>query len=175
MGLDEHEWDAEQWDHIPALEYLLPPEIVLRLKGESHIDVQNPTWDDQRRVPYVHDIRMEIPWKLGVLTYDLLHGYSPWERPEYDPRLGELKRVPRASLEVFLDWAARRERILNEELPIREDLSQDCVDALRFMLAKDVDDRPTLYEVSALPWFQGHWADHHPETFRRPPMPRYDV
>jgi serine/threonine protein kinase len=148
----------------------------MRLNSDSFVDYEDLKWEKQVDVPFVHDIRMEIPWKLGVLTYDLLHGYSPWERPQYDPTLGEVKRLPRKAIEsVRRDFAERRERIINEELPIREDLSQGFVDALRFMLAKDADERPTLYDVTALPWFQGHWADYPLETFRRPPMQPEDA
>ncbi|PGH03417.1 serine/threonine protein kinase [Helicocarpus griseus UAMH5409] len=108
-----------------------------------------------------HDIRVNHLWKFGVLVYDLLHGYSPWELPGAVSEVGDVKAInvhERARFQVLLEQ--RRWRILNEELPVDEKLSQDCVDVLKAMLAKEVVDRPALGELVSFPWFQGHWVDH---------------
>lgn len=60
----------------------------------------------------------------------------------------------------------RRDRVINEELPIDENLSQDCVDVLRAMFTKDPEKRPTLHGLASFPWFQGHWMNE--GAFRRP-------
>lgn len=157
------------WIHIPAFEYMIAPELTLFFAQAPYNSSRNTLLSST--VNYPHDIRVEHLWKFGVLVYDLLHGYSPWEPPEYDRNVGEVKELYSLKktdlrMRYILD---RRMRIMNEELPIDERLSQDCVDALRVLLAKNIGDRATLSELAALPWFQGHWADHPPESFQRPP------
>lgn len=151
-----------------AFEYMLAPEIAMLFTQHPYNSTKRDLLGSSFN--YDHDVRVEHLWKFGVLVYDLLHGYSPWETPEYDPNIGEIKEL--YSLEMtdlriryILD---RRIRIMNEELPVDERLSQDCVDALRVLLAKEAGDRANLSEIAALPWFQGHWADLPPEHFRRP-------
>lgn len=52
---------------------------------------------------------------------------------------------------------------------------QDCVDVLRFMLAKDVRDHPkSVVELAGMPWFQGQYVDYPLETFERPELERFE-
>lgn len=130
-----------------------------------------------KRVTCPHDLRQGMLWKFGVLIYVLLHGYAPWERPEFDEELGNLTHDFNPSTKKRAYYQAeRRERILDEELPIREDLSQDCVDMLRMMLAKNIEDRPmSPMELAGMPWFQGNWMDYPPRAFERPPLPMFEL
>lgn len=158
---------------IPYQEYLISPELALELTKPEysgnfrHIDCYLP-----------HDIREVCQWHFGVLTYLLTHGYAPWETPEWDPAVGYVfnwdsghrgVNSPKPQSRVRLtpeererreqEMQDRRARIINEELPIDENLSQDCVDALRVMLAKNPEDRGNFEELASMPWFQGHWVD----------------
>lgn len=128
-----------------------------------------------KRVECPHDLRQEMLWKFGVLIYLLLHGHAPWERPSYDGRIGTVTEDYATDKTKIWGQAMRRQRILNEELTVREDLSQDCVDVIRFMLGKKVEDRPrSVVELAGMPWFQGHYVDYPPETFERPELPRFE-
>ena len=175
MAMDENDWMVNDWHHIGAYEYLLPPEIAIELNRTRVFDADRLTYEDQEAVFYPHDIRKQVMWKLGVLIYDLLHGHSPWELPGYNPEIGEVRDVhARLTIERLQALADRRARIINEELPLREDLSQDCVDVLRTMLAKDVCDRQGIMEIASMPWFQGHWADWPVMSFLRPDQDKPD-
>lgn len=169
IAVEDEDWIVNRWEYIAGYEYLLPPEIAIELNHARAYDLDNLSYEGQIGAFYPHDVRKQITWKLGVLIYDLLHGYSPWELPEYDPNIGDVKdnRFPLNAGRV-IDRAERRERIIHEELPISEELSQDCVDVIRTLLARDIDDRQTLLEVASMPWFQGHWADWPSDVFRRP-------
>jgi len=155
-----------QW--IPYQEYQITPELAIELK--------KPFWDEMRRntpekaqhVHLPHDRHVCNLWKFGVLVYDLLHGYCPWEEPEWNENIGSIRdwldnrvRSKGRSERRILE---RRDRIINGELPIDENLSQDCIDVLRAMLTKDINKRPTLRQLASFPWFQGHWVDHGPFT-----------
>ncbi|KAF3483390.1 protein kinase domain-containing protein [Arthroderma uncinatum] len=163
-------WMTDEYGYIEAFEYFVNPEIALAF-ATSGISNPRDTLDD-RMLVLDHDIRVQNLWKFGVLVYDLLHGYSPWETPERHPHQAEIKELHDWSYdddEKYIYLYDRRVRIMNEELPIDERLSQDCVDALRHLLARDICDRMKLADLQNLPWFQGHWVDHHPSELARPP------
>lgn len=132
-----------------------------------------------------HDARVCMAWKFGVIVYDLLHGYSPWEdtddlevvplrthpltvaTADFDSDAeSSLSSKPEDNVPLREDILARRHRIINQELPVDENLSQDCVDVLRAMLDKDPNDRPSIQTLCTYPWFQGWWVDEGP--FKRP-------
>ncbi|KAM5444267.1 hypothetical protein MferCBS31731_000784 [Microsporum ferrugineum] len=163
-------WMTNQYGYIEAFEYFVNPEIALAF---ATTDLKEPmkTVSDSM-VSLDHDIRVQYLWKFGVLVYDLLHGYSPWETPERQPNLGDIKTLyawQDDDEEKFHYLYDRRLRIMNEELPIDERLSQDCVDALRHLLARDESNRMEMEELQRLPWFQGHWVDHPSSELKRPP------
>ncbi|KAL2011396.1 hypothetical protein VTN00DRAFT_4114 [Thermoascus crustaceus] len=149
----------------------MTPEIAIELKKrywERKLRSNPQKWQTLY-LPY--GTRVLNLWKFGVLIYELLHGYSPWEEPEWDGRIGGLhkwtKNLQRSGRMSERKVRERRDRIINEELPIDENLSQDCVDVLRAMLTKNIEKRPTLRQLASFPWFQGHWVDRGP--FSRPP------
>ncbi|WEW61114.1 hypothetical protein PRK78_006603 [Emydomyces testavorans] len=170
----ESGWKATFWIALLATEFLISPEIAQKLQSSAATDTPT-TAGVVIYVRHAHDIRTQHMWKFGALIYDLLHGYAPWELPHWDPEIGALRdfhlyEKTEKRIQYIRD---RRWRMINEDLPIDDRLSQDCVDVLRAMLAKDVAKRPALRELVSFPWFQGHWADYPAETFRRPPyLPR---
>lgn len=169
------------WIFIPPQEYQMAPELAIELSKDywrkKEEGNENP-WG-QVDVLLPHDPRVCMIWKFGVLIYDLLHGYSPWEdaddlevvpirsyplsRPSVNPNERDDSAPPPADkVPTREDILQRRHRIINNELPIDENLSQDCVDVLRAMLDKDPRDRPTLQALCTYPWFQGQWVDAGP-------------
>ncbi|KAI1906758.1 hypothetical protein LOZ12_006128 [Ophidiomyces ophidiicola] len=166
----ETDWHVENWPAILASELLITPQIANFLNQSTE---PTPTRAARVvRIPYPHDLRKQILWKLGALIYDLLHGYAPWEQPEWDPEVGvlrsfhEYKRTEKSVLYI----RERRQRMVFEDLAIDPGLSQDCIDVLRALLAREEADRPTFREVVSFPWFQGHWADYPAAYFQRPPF-----
>ncbi|KAK2748872.1 hypothetical protein FQN55_004014 [Onygenales sp. PD_40] len=154
---------------LHAFEYQHSPEILYELLKPYYANLERDPQVDQIDLYMPHDVRTVHLWKFAVLVYDLLHGYSPWELPGRE--FGDIKADNMHGMgryQVLLD--ERRMRIMNEELPIDERLSQDCVDVLRAMLATEVADRPTIRELVTFPWFQGHWADHDLNEFKRPDL-----
>lgn len=170
FGFDDPDFQKDSWAHVVGQENILTPEIALELA--------KPEWKHQDReqiqvdIPIPYDARIAHLWRIGALTYEMLHGYAPWESPEYYHELGRVDwdRENAAQWEEVDD---RRDRIINEELPIREDLSQDCVDMLRMMLHKQPMERATLEELCSVPWF-GQWAYHDDGVWIRPESESYN-
>ncbi|KAK2748133.1 hypothetical protein FQN57_001257 [Myotisia sp. PD_48] len=164
-------WTSHVFLQLPSMEHFVGPKIAITLAHPYNRERAKLFHGQQLYI--TRDVRIEHLWKFGVILYDLLHGYSPWEPPQWDDLLGEIKEYH--DFEMNPDTLAnvfdRRIRIMNEELPVNENLSQDCVDVLRILLAKEEADRTTLVEVADLPWFQGHWVDHSPQKFKRPLRP----
>ncbi|KAK2767048.1 hypothetical protein FQN54_006366 [Arachnomyces sp. PD_36] len=187
LALQEKDFREDYWTFIEPQEYQMSPELAIEMSKDYWRQKEEATDVTFLQVDVLlpHDSRHAMIWKFGVLIYDLLHGYSPWEDsddlevvplrthpltkasmyPGYFPSdmtgPGPKDRVP--SRQDILD---RRHRIINKELQIAEHLTQDCVDVLRSMLDKDPTKRPSLRDLCSYPWFQGHWVDQGP--FRRP-------
>lgn len=186
LSLKEDGFRKNYWSYIEAQEYQMSPELAIEMSKDYWLEQEGGS-DPQVEVFLPHDCRVEMLWKFGVLIYDLLHGYSPWEDADdlevvplrshpltvatanldrsdlFEP---EPPHKPEDSVPSRGDILMRRRRIINEELPIDEHLSQDCVDVLRSMFEKDPKDRPTLQALCTYPWFQGWWVDEGP--FQRP-------
>jgi len=171
FGFDDLDFKKDSWAHVISQENILTPEIALELA--------KPKWKREDRklnqvnIPIPYDARIAHLWRIGALTYEMLHGYAPWDSPEYCRELGRVDR----DREIAAQWEEvdeRRDRIINEELPIREDLSQDCVDMLRMMLHKQPMERATLGELCSVPWF-GQWAYHDDGVWIRPESEPYNL
>ncbi|KAL1863400.1 hypothetical protein Plec18167_000494 [Paecilomyces lecythidis] len=165
----DKDFQVTRWAWLPYQEYQMAPELAIELSKEMW--KQGNYRPDEEKIVYLpHDARVEHLWKFGCIIYDLLHGYSAWENRELDHRIGGIRQwaQKRAESNEMSWWRMleRRDRVINEELPIDENLSQDCVDVLRAMFTKDPEERPTLRELASFPWFQGHWVNEGP--FRRP-------
>ncbi|KAL1961680.1 hypothetical protein VTN77DRAFT_1318 [Rasamsonia byssochlamydoides] len=172
IGLDDSEWNLRTWTMVPYQEYLLSPELAIELSKRYWWQPWRKGQQCRAHLP--HDGRVEDAWKFACIVHELLHGYAPWEDPDWDESIGgirEWRRADPARASVAMDkvWY-RRYRVINEEFPIDEGLSQDCVDVLRAMLQRDPAKRPdpraSLQDLSSFPWFQGQWVDRGP--FERP-------
>ncbi|RAK95238.1 Protein kinase domain-containing protein [Aspergillus ibericus CBS 121593] len=169
FGLRDADFWQETATYIPFYEKFMTPELALE-STKSHWareSVHSPGWPT--RVDLPHDVRRLTRWQLAAITYELLHGFVPWEEKEWDERIGGIVNYLDGA-EPFLRMRKvqeRRSRIINKDLPIDENLSQDCVDALRMMFVKDPQQRPTLEEMASFTWF-GQWSYHSAEEFRRP-------
>lgn len=159
---------AFEIDHfIPYHEYQMMPERAVEL--EKYDNWRDPCHDDVS----IEDIRLTVDqrqiciWKYSTIVYGFLHGFWPWDEP---------KPVPKG-----LDWHAmyngpyndpfypvvkrRRKRMINEDVPISESLSQDCRDMLQSTLSRDKSERPSLEELSTFPWFS-RWSAEELESGR---------
>jgi serine/threonine protein kinase len=185
FGLDDRDfWDNNNV-YVFWQEYQLSPEIAIELlKPQLRNEVRKDT-NGYVKVKCRRDTRQASLWKYAVEVFCLLHGHAPWEDPEYNPDIGTIGNFACKTVGDHLEelpelydqgprWDAayaRRKRMINEELAVREDLSQDCVDVLRTMLERDPEQRPRLSELVSFPWF-GQWAYHSDRLFERPHIPR---
>ena len=144
---------------------MITPELC-QLLLDQHPDAGGP--GDQYNYT-VADVGTEPLWRLGVIMFELLHGYSPWDSPDPDAR-GLANDSHTLDLAEMQEWRAhrddRRRRMINEPLPLAEliprtqtHMTQDCADVLRAMLANDPTDRPSVEELASFPWFQGSYLD----------------
>ena len=172
FGLDDRDFQQTINVHIFFREYQLTPEQAV-----EHSKMFD--WSDVERVRqgdfdcYLpHDSRRFHLWHLVCIFYEILHGYAPWEDrtwvPSEIPDDNDLRHFYRTDVGIA-EACLRRDRLINEHLPIREDLTQDCADMLRMTFEKMPEDRPTLTDMEAIPWF-GQWGSHNEGEFRRPPV-----
>lgn len=155
---------------IAALEDRITPELSAWLLDEAPDAGVN-----EQLGFHVRDVRDEPLWRIGVMMFQLLHGYLPWDSP--DPTApainfswSDLDPAERTRHIEYRD--DRRRRLINEPVSISEaiPLTQDCVDVLEAMLANDVEERPSIEELVAFPWFQGSYLDGG-DDFIRPARP----
>lgn len=158
--MDPADYKGGGWTgYLPTLEHMILPELCQRLLDDD----PDAGAKGQIDIP-VRDVRDEPLWKLGVIMFELLHGYSPWDSPDpAEPELFfanfTLDSGERTRYRAHRD--DRRRRMINEPLPISDTIpmTQDCVDVLRAMLANDPEDRPSVEELASFPWFQGSYVD----------------
>ncbi|KAF7181064.1 hypothetical protein CNMCM7691_000193 [Aspergillus felis] len=185
FGLEDLDFMENSHTYVFWQEYLLPPEVAIELlKPQLRKHIRYKT-RGIAQVKCRKDTRQAALWNYAVEVFCLLHGYAPWEDQEWDDEIrtvGEFAfklidgrwQEPPELHDEGPRWDAayaRRKRMINEELAVREDLSQDCVDALRTMLQRDPEQRPRLSELISFPWF-GQWAYHGDRLFKRPDIPR---
>ncbi|KAJ5782709.1 hypothetical protein N7457_004483 [Penicillium paradoxum] len=165
-------FSLDQWgfhrfiDHfITFHEYQMMPERATEL--EKYDNWRDPGRNDVRiRSIYLpNDERKICLWKYSTLVYGFLHGFWPWDEP-----------VPN-KLDWYDRWAGtygdpcypgikrRRKRMINEDVPISEHLSQDCRDMLQANLARDPSERPSIGELSSFPWYS-QWSAEELESGR---------
>ncbi|KAI9763646.1 MAG: hypothetical protein M1840_000360 [Geoglossum simile] len=94
--------------------------------------------DDHRRVDL---------WRFSCVMYEYLHYIFPCYRQR-----------PQSEREL---------RLRHGELRIRDDLSQDCIDAYSAMLEQDPQSRGRTEELATLPWFSGFYLDTN-HAFKNP-------
>lgn len=161
---------------------MITPELALELF--------KPYWKDKELHPSRHQVNVLIPydatiddgWKLACIIYQIMHGFAAWESPKVENQVdnpmhdidmlgyGNMSDENGAYETMIYE---RRDRIINEELPVDENLSQDCADALRIMLQKKPLDRPSFTERYSFPWFN-QWASYQDQVFLRPYSESYE-
>ncbi|KAJ5690066.1 hypothetical protein N7462_004458 [Penicillium macrosclerotiorum] len=156
FGLHEKEFFNRQYMFVPFQEYQMSPELA------SHMSTF--TGDHCSGIDMGHDLRRETLWKLGVIVYGIVHGFWPWDFPLAPGSHPDLLSPSAYSSPRRIH--SRRDRILNEPLRINENLPQDCRDVLQAMLSQNTEDRPTLAELEAYPWFS-QWV-HETQFWERP-------
>ncbi|KAI9701245.1 MAG: hypothetical protein M1836_001914 [Candelina mexicana] len=145
-----------------------PPEYVnSELAPKDRMD--NPIWD----------IRRNDLWGYGTCLYEVLHGAMPWKHTNlenYDdedfimvskmpPALHKSEPIEMQKKKTKMWKKARRhlglrnDKLVNEPLPVREDLDQDLVDVLHALFIKDPLLRCNVRDLVTFPWFQGWQED----------------
>lgn len=153
-------------DHfITFHEYQMMPERATEL--EKYDAWRDPARGDVRirRIHLPNDEREICLWKYSTLVYGFLHGFWPWDEPvpnklDWCDRWIGTYNDPR-----YAGVKCRRKRMINEDVPISESLSQDCRDVLQATLARDKSERPSLQEMSSFPWFS-QWSAEEVESGR---------
>jgi len=159
--------------HIYMSEHMISPELVLALIAYLLDPAEPRNEGRQKDVLMPSDWRDDQLWRLGVITFELLHGYAPWDSP--DPQ------APSIHFDTYLLSSAqltirranrdnRRDQIINDPLPISDQLglSQDCLDFLNAIFQKEPEQRPAIEQLTTFPWCQGSYVDSG-EDFTRPP------
>lgn len=160
FGLEDKDFLCSTYAYLPFQEYQMLPElaeVLLRPENRKR-DLRRNMW-----VKLESDVRRITLWKYGVIVYGLLHGHWPWDSPPVGAYLTNLLDYRgEENQRVYY----RRVRMMYNELPIREDLSQDCKDVLRHLLHRDPAKRPSLATLVTYPWFS-QWT-HQNRIYERP-------
>ncbi|GKZ70604.1 hypothetical protein AnigIFM60653_006582 [Aspergillus niger] len=156
FGLHDADFQKSHTPYIANYEKFMTPELATELLKPEYNNTKFRSRTVQ--IPLRHDVRCLTLWQLGCIFYELLHGFAPWEEPNPDPDIGRLVDWTRGQGAAQQARRARkirqrRRRIIREELPVSDELSQDCVDMLRVMFTKDPEERPKLQELLSMPWF----------------------
>ncbi|KZN88158.1 Fatty acyl-CoA synthetase and RNA processing-associated kinase [Penicillium chrysogenum] len=155
-------------DHfIPYHEYQMMPERAIEL--EKYDTWRDPCHDDVtlEEIYLPIDQRDICLWKYSTIVYGFLHGFWPWDEPEPVPKsLNWHGRYYGPYNDPFYPVVKRRrKRMINEDVPISESLSQDCRDVLQATLSREKSERPSLEELSSFPWFS-RWSAEELESGR---------
>lgn len=154
-----------RYTYLPSQENFMSPEMAQELLRPKYA---KEDWTRQGSVRMPHDQRQVTMWKFAVIVYGILHGFWPWDKPgQYDWDL--LGYQGDASEERVLH---RRLNMIYNDVPINENLSQDCKDVLSAMLSRNPTERPSLEALGGYPWFQ-QWV-HEDGTFARPYSAAYE-
>lgn len=154
----------------------MTPELAIELTKDHWRTQELIPGNTQVDVLLPHNAAIDDYWRLSSIIYSVLHGFAPWESPDYDhamkdPGHGLMEKIDGEYEKMIFE---RRHRIINEELPIGENLSQDCADALRMMLCKKPLERASPFEMCAIPWFNQYAPYMEHMAFLRPRSIPYD-
>jgi len=77
-------------------------------------------------------------WSLGVLLYELIHGYSPF-------RATVKKNTEQEYIEIFRN-------IVKYNLKIEKNISESCADLIKKLLTPDINNRLKVKDIFYHPW-----------------------
>ena len=106
-----------------------------------------------------YDMGIDI-WSLGVLLYEMIHGYSPFRAHYF------LKDAKSAMKEIFMN-------IKNNNYVIERNISEECVDLIDKLLTIDQKKRIKINEIFLHPWVVNKEKKYFP-FFQRIQIDKYN-
>ena len=95
-----------------------------------------------------YDMGIDI-WSLGVLLYEIIHGYSPFRAHHF------VKDAKSAMTEIFIN-------IKSNNYTIDKDISEECIDLIDKLLTTDTKKRIKIEDLFLHPWVVNKEKEYFP-------------